>query len=326
MARGARAERRPVPVGVLHVHRLPRAPRARRARGARVARRRARGPRGAVRDRRAALGLVLALRRGGVGGALPDRLPRSDSEARHDPNRAPAPRLRPRRLQGLPPAALRRAAEARRPDGRPPRCSPRARAPTRSTAARATATRATGRGPAARGLRPPPRDFTLGVFKFAAVPAGTLPHDDDLERIVRGGPARDGHAGVGRHPRAAGAGDHPVREDVLPALEGRGAGRDDPAPGGRLEGPRGRGRRARPEALPRARPLPGLPPGVRARRSPSSRRRRSSPGSASADFREDMYGSTLTESEFGVKLLPPDFTRSSLRSIRTITARRTSTA
>ena len=44
-----------------------------------------------------------------------------------------------------------------------------------------------GRGPAAIGLRPPARDFTRGVFKFAAVPSGQLPRDADLVRIVRGG-------------------------------------------------------------------------------------------------------------------------------------------
>jgi mono/diheme cytochrome c family protein len=44
-----------------------------------------------------------------------------------------------------------------------------------------------GTGPASLGLRPPPRDFTVGVFKFAAVEAGNLPHDDDLIRIVKGG-------------------------------------------------------------------------------------------------------------------------------------------
>jgi mono/diheme cytochrome c family protein len=44
-----------------------------------------------------------------------------------------------------------------------------------------------GKGASARGLRPPPRDFTQGVFKFAAVPSGTLPHDEDLVRTVRGG-------------------------------------------------------------------------------------------------------------------------------------------
>lgn len=44
-----------------------------------------------------------------------------------------------------------------------------------------------GRGPAAKGLRPPPRDFRTGSFKFGAVPAGELPSDDDLKRIIRGG-------------------------------------------------------------------------------------------------------------------------------------------
>jgi mono/diheme cytochrome c family protein len=44
-----------------------------------------------------------------------------------------------------------------------------------------------GKGPSASGMRPPPRDFTLGRFKFAAVPAGQLPHDDDLVRVVKRG-------------------------------------------------------------------------------------------------------------------------------------------
>jgi len=44
-----------------------------------------------------------------------------------------------------------------------------------------------GTGPASLGMRPPPRDFTVGIFKFAAVEAGNLPHDDDLVRIVTGG-------------------------------------------------------------------------------------------------------------------------------------------
>ncbi len=44
-----------------------------------------------------------------------------------------------------------------------------------------------GKGPAAGGLRPPPRDLRLGVYKFAAVPAGQLPHDDDFVRTLRHG-------------------------------------------------------------------------------------------------------------------------------------------
>jgi mono/diheme cytochrome c family protein len=44
-----------------------------------------------------------------------------------------------------------------------------------------------GRGPAALGLRPPPRDFSQGKFKFAAVESGSLPNDDDFRRIVKRG-------------------------------------------------------------------------------------------------------------------------------------------
>lgn len=45
-----------------------------------------------------------------------------------------------------------------------------------------------GKGPASRGLRPPPRDFTAGIFKFARMRTGDdVPRDEDLLRIVKGG-------------------------------------------------------------------------------------------------------------------------------------------
>jgi mono/diheme cytochrome c family protein len=44
-----------------------------------------------------------------------------------------------------------------------------------------------GTGPASWSFRPPPRDFTVALFKFAGVSPGSLPHDDDLARIVKGG-------------------------------------------------------------------------------------------------------------------------------------------
>ena len=44
-----------------------------------------------------------------------------------------------------------------------------------------------GAGTAALGLRPPPRDLRLGVYKFAAVAAGQLPNDADFRRIIRQG-------------------------------------------------------------------------------------------------------------------------------------------
>ena len=45
-----------------------------------------------------------------------------------------------------------------------------------------------GHGPASYGLRPPPRNFTLGIFKFARLRSSDeLPNDADLMRIVKGG-------------------------------------------------------------------------------------------------------------------------------------------
>ncbi len=44
-----------------------------------------------------------------------------------------------------------------------------------------------GNGPAARFLEPKPRDFRLGIIKFAAVEAGQLPLDSDFERAIREG-------------------------------------------------------------------------------------------------------------------------------------------
>jgi mono/diheme cytochrome c family protein len=45
-----------------------------------------------------------------------------------------------------------------------------------------------GKGPSSYGYRPPPRNFTLGIFKFARMRSSDdLPNDDDLVRIVKGG-------------------------------------------------------------------------------------------------------------------------------------------
>ena len=44
-----------------------------------------------------------------------------------------------------------------------------------------------GNGPAARGLRPAPRDFRLGMIKYASVSAEYLPPDSDFYRIIKNG-------------------------------------------------------------------------------------------------------------------------------------------
>jgi mono/diheme cytochrome c family protein len=47
--------------------------------------------------------------------------------------------------------------------------------------------RGDGQGPSAVGMRPPPRSFRQGLFKFGLVAAGELPTDEALKRTVRRG-------------------------------------------------------------------------------------------------------------------------------------------
>jgi mono/diheme cytochrome c family protein len=47
--------------------------------------------------------------------------------------------------------------------------------------------RGDGRGPVGIGMNPSPRDFRRGVIKYASVPSGQLPTDDDLLRTIRNG-------------------------------------------------------------------------------------------------------------------------------------------
>ncbi|MBT6326389.1 MAG: c-type cytochrome [Bdellovibrionales bacterium] len=44
-----------------------------------------------------------------------------------------------------------------------------------------------GKGVASKGLLPPPRDLTLGVYKFGHVISGELPTDKDFYRIIKDG-------------------------------------------------------------------------------------------------------------------------------------------
>jgi mono/diheme cytochrome c family protein len=172
-----------------------------------------------------------------------------------------------------------------------------------------------GKGPASKGLRPPPRDFTLGVFKFAAVPAGTLPHDEDLDRIIRSG----------LHGTAMLAWDGVPRDkvhEIIQYLKTFSPRWKEEEPGERIEPTEDpwKGREA--EGVARGKKLyhgiarcQGCHPAF-APRPFIYEATKELTGSASMDFREDMYGPTLTESEHGVKLLPPDFTRATLRSVR----------
>ncbi|HEU4384943.1 MAG TPA: c-type cytochrome [Anaeromyxobacteraceae bacterium] len=172
-----------------------------------------------------------------------------------------------------------------------------------------------GKGPAAPGLRPPPRDFTLGSFKFAAVPGGTLPNDDDLVRVVR----------TGLHGTAMRAWDgipeETVREIVqyLKTFSPRWKEEEPGAPIVPTPDPwKGREK----EGVERGRAVyHGLAQCLSCHPAYAPKQyihdvSKVVTGTGTRDFREDMYGAELKNSDYGVKLLPPDFTRAELRSVR----------
>lgn len=47
--------------------------------------------------------------------------------------------------------------------------------------------RGDGRGDMGLTVKPAPRDFTTGIFKYRSTPSGSLPTDEDLMRVVREG-------------------------------------------------------------------------------------------------------------------------------------------
>jgi mono/diheme cytochrome c family protein len=172
-----------------------------------------------------------------------------------------------------------------------------------------------GKGPAAPGLRPPPRDFTLGSFKFGAVQGGTLPNDDDLVRVVR----------FGLHGTAMRAWDGVPEKQLLEIVQYvktfSPRWRDE-EPGDPIvpTADAWRGREA--AGVERGRAVyHGIAQCLSCHPAYASKRyihevTKQLTGTGTTDFRDDMYGSEAKNSEYGVKLLPPDFTRAVLRSVR----------
>ena len=171
-----------------------------------------------------------------------------------------------------------------------------------------------GKGPSSPGLRPPPRDFTLGVFKFAAVTAGDLPHDDDIVRIVKSG----------LHGTAMLAWDvpEPALHDIIQYLKTFSPRWKTEAPGEAVVPTPDPWQGKVADGVTRGKLLYhglaqclGCHPAY-ASRAEISAASKALTGNETTDFRDDMYGSALKDSDYGVKILPPDFTRVPLRSVR----------
>ncbi len=174
-----------------------------------------------------------------------------------------------------------------------------------------------GKGPASVGLRPPPRDFRLGKFKFAAVSSGQLPNDDDLMRIAKGG-----LHGTAMLPWS----DVPDKDlfDILQYIKTLSPRWLDGKPGEPIvptADPWGPERKA--EAVTKGMKLyhgfaqcllchPAYAPAdvVNAASLELSKRE--------AQLRPDPFASQLKESDYGVKIMPPDFVRDPVRSGETL--------
>jgi len=174
-----------------------------------------------------------------------------------------------------------------------------------------------GKGAAAIGLRPPPRNFKQGQFKFAAVASGQLPNDEDLLRIVQ-----NGLHGTAMLPWK----DVPERDllDIVQYLKSLSPKWTDKAAGEPIvpsPDPYGAARKA--EAVTRGmkvyhglaqclscHPAYETPATIQAASLELSNRE--------TTLRPDPYHATLKESDYGTKLMPPDFTRDHVRSGETL--------
>lgn len=170
-----------------------------------------------------------------------------------------------------------------------------------------------GKGPASIGLRPPPRDFTQAKFKFAAVSSGQLPNDDDLMRIVQ-----SGLHGTAMLPWK----DVPDQDifDIIQYLKTLSPKWAEGKPGDPIvPGPDTWGAERKAEAETRGMKVyhgfaqcllchPSYVDGATVNAASQELSHRE------AQLRPDPFHAQLKESDYGVKLMPPDFTRDHVRA------------
>ncbi len=169
-----------------------------------------------------------------------------------------------------------------------------------------------GKGLSAAGLRPPPRDLQLGVYKFAAVPAGQLPHDADFVRTLRHG--LHGTAMLSWDVPAAALDDLiQYAKSFAPRWRKETPGEvitpsPDPWPSREAEAVE-RGKRVYhglAQCAVACHPAYATKPEIYAATKELSH-------IEVKEFRPDLYFAVAKESDYGVKILPPDFTFNELR-------------
>jgi mono/diheme cytochrome c family protein len=170
-----------------------------------------------------------------------------------------------------------------------------------------------GKGPASVGLRPPPRNFKQGQFKFAAVSSGQLPNDEDLLRIVQ-----KGLHGSAMLPWS----DVPERDllDIIQYLKSLSPKWAEKTPGEPIvPGPDPWGEARKAEAVTRGMKVyHGLAQCLSCHPAYESKATIDAASmelsKREATLRPDPYHAEMKDSDYGVKIMPPDFTRDHVRS------------
>jgi mono/diheme cytochrome c family protein len=169
-----------------------------------------------------------------------------------------------------------------------------------------------GKGLSAAGLQTPPRDLRLGVYKFAAVAAGQLPRDADFARTIR----------FGLHGTAMLAWDVPDAQldDLIQYVKSFAPRWQTETPGEAIAATPDRWRGHEIEAAERGRRVyHGLAQCAVACHPAYATKAeiyaftKELTGMEVREFRPDLYVAVAKDSDYGVKILPPDFTFNQLR-------------
>ncbi len=196
-----------------------------------------------------------------------------------------------------------------------------------------------GKGPASYSLRPPPRDFTRGTFKFARMRSSDdYPNDEDLVRIVKGGlhgtamlpwDIQDvelrrvlqfiktfgpiGEDGVQKHEGSRWEKIRKKTGKVYPVLE-EWTAEEDPWTGKEKDAVQ-RGKELYHLRAECVNCHPGYDTKEALYTMSVEAAKKDSSFSALKGFREDLYHSQAKKSdEYGVTIMPPDFTMDFVRS------------
>lgn len=177
-----------------------------------------------------------------------------------------------------------------------------------------------GKGVASKGMKVPPRDFTLGVYKFGHVLSGELPHDEDFYEILD-----KGLHGTAMLPWDLGQGQKDAVVQYIKTFAPKVWEGKDKQLGERIvptKDPYGLAHKQ--NAIEKGKEVYHITASCQtchkayATYDEMNKMSVKINGDRMTDFPEDLYKIKLQDSEHGYPTMPPDFLRHEVRSARTV--------